>query len=214
VVEHDTVVVVDDLTLVTKLHRPPQPAFRDRAGIPGRCVAVAGRVSPPCYSPRRRSMTRRPSRTRFPLPSQLRQVRHAFREGERRSPGPPQRWHPRDNRPSQPRSRPATCRRTSTNAPQPSAPRPRPRRAVHKPAPRAEFWRPTGPSRPQPTRNHAHPRATLGPSSCPAHPEPEQARSLQQDKIIRPLLADSGQRIRSCLARRTASRRPSAPSLR
>jgi hypothetical protein len=41
---------------------------------------------------RRRSMTRRPSRTRFPLPSLLRQVRHAFREGERRLPVPPQRW--------------------------------------------------------------------------------------------------------------------------
>jgi hypothetical protein len=33
VVEHDTVVVVDDLALVAELDRPPQPALRGRAGV-------------------------------------------------------------------------------------------------------------------------------------------------------------------------------------
>ena len=33
VVEYDTVVVVEDLALIAELHRPPEPAFRDRAGV-------------------------------------------------------------------------------------------------------------------------------------------------------------------------------------
>ena len=36
VVEHDAIVVVEDLGLVAELDRPPQPALRDRAGIRGR----------------------------------------------------------------------------------------------------------------------------------------------------------------------------------
>ena len=33
-VQHDAIVIVDDLGLVAELHRPPEPALGDRAGIP------------------------------------------------------------------------------------------------------------------------------------------------------------------------------------
>ena len=66
VVEHDPVVVVDDLGFVAELDRLPEPAFRDRAGVrvvqadpPGRTVGDG--AGQPLPGLRRRSGGSRPA---------------------------------------------------------------------------------------------------------------------------------------------------------